>query len=117
MSTPSRCVTCDRPLAPASTIAEWKRGGIYCETIEARDGVCLSPRSDYCIARAVDWRTLFLGAQPDALRWNRVAPTIETLREIDREANAPGTSDARIRELRSQMFDTLRELLAIKVTP
>ena len=56
-----RCPTCDRPLASAAALAEWNRGSIYCETIEARDGVCLSPQSDCCNERAIDWRARALG--------------------------------------------------------
>lgn len=70
------------------------------------------PDDDFRRELAVAARIAHDKRRTAAARWAKVAPLIERLRAIDTEANARGTSEARLRVLRADHFDAMRAIFA-----
>jgi hypothetical protein len=70
-----RCPTCDR------------EGCSYHERRDEPWCVTKSRAQDDCEANRVDWRARALTAEPDAARWATVAPLLERLQAVDRDAS------------------------------
>ena len=128
-TTPERCPTCDRDTCgKASAYAAYQASTASDDTLSlamamiAAERECLDLEVEAECARRARKAAARLRAFDElkaaAAQWAKVAPLIERLRAVDAEANARGTSEQRLRELRSEHFDVVRILLiTTKATP
>lgn len=118
-----RCPTCDREgCRRAAAVAAYQDAPAGVDLLPLvialidTERECLDAEIDGKRARrardVAERKRAFEELRTAAARWAKVAPLIERLRAIDTEANARGTSEARLRVLRADHFDAMRAIFA-----